>query len=1186
MIPDSVTKIGNHVFRDCEKLTDVDLPQRLVSIGYQVFANVPITEITIPKSLESAGLNTDLYDKYFYGAFHNCSLLKEVNFEEGITLIPSNLFAGCNGIEEVVIPNTVTNIGTNAFRQCVNLEKIAISNSITEIGSHAFRDCAKLLEISIPDSVSSMGNYTFSGCISLNTVKLPNIRVSISEGMFKGCTSLITIELPKTVITIEQYAFQNSGLTELALPKNVTTIEKAAFDGCTNLAKITLNANLKTIGSYAFRNNDALAEITIPDSVATVGQYIFEHCDSLGDITLGTGLTKIPSYAFNLCPSLEKIVLPYRITTVESNAFANCTKLTEVTIPRGTTSISTSAFSYPDRLTIYGISGTYAETYAKEIGATFINKEVSATDIILSETTVSMIKGAKHTLVMRVIPSDFTDEVVWKSSDTNILTVDNMGVITAKAVGTANVRVAVGEKTAVCAVTVVQPVTSVSLDKSSLSLKAFEEYTLTATVSPANAADKSIEWATSDESIATVSQTGMVTPLSRGNAIITAAARDGSGKYGSCNVTVTSEGVLCTRYNELESDHNYANNTNKIWKYVHSGAKTLDITFDSMTNVDDGFDYIYIYDNNNQEIRKATGTELANETVHITGDTIKIQLVSDEAVTAWGFKVIRLSADGKEIDPGDETPKEPSTEENPTEENPTEENPTEENPTEEEASTDESVENIKEGFYITGLRTKTYTGSAIKQDIKVYYNRHLLKEGTDYTLSYKNNIKAGTASLAIRAKGNLTGTVTKSFKISPREINDSNVIIEDAVYSYDKKPHKKVPIITYNGKTLKNGKDFEVTDYGTGDYTAIGTYTIKIKGIGNYTGYFDNAKVIIVDKSKNLSKAKVSKIPVQEYKTGNPVILSETQLKVTLNGITLKNNTDYMVTYINNVNPGKATLVIKGIGGYAGTKKAAFTIKRTPTALTDSMIMNKSDISTVEIQKNGVRPQPKLMSDGNTLMEGKDYTLSYKNNKKAGIGTIIIKGKGNYNNQLRIPFTITEKSLTSPEIDIRVPDVPYTGKQNKYQSKPVITDSDGGVLILNRDYIIESYHVGTTLLDRKSNPENGTAITVTIKGMGSYTGTSTEQYMLKGINFSKAVIKVNAKAYTGSLVTLEASDITSATIKTGKNKVPLQFGTDYEIVVYKNNIKKGTATVIFKGKGDYAGERAVKFRIMPTAISN
>ena len=1216
-IPDSVTSMGNNVFQDCEKLADVDLPNRLVIIGYQVFTNVPITKITIPKSLETA---SGYYNgANICGAFYNCSTLKEVNFEERVTKIPSRLFAGCNGIEKIVVPNTVTNVEERAFEDCINLEKIEIPDSVINIGDYVFKDCEKLDNIIIPDTVTKIGQGTYSGCTSLTTAKLPNKIVNIPEGMFQDCTSLITIDLPTTITAIKQNAFKNTGLTELTLPENITTIENASFDNCTNLATVNFNNNLKTIGNYAFRNNDALSEIMIPnnvatignyafqdsdalttvkisDSVTTIGQYIFEHCDALKDVKLGSGLTKIPLYAFNLCPELQKIVLPYRITTVDANAFTNCTKLTEVIIPRGTTTISASAFSYPDRLTIYGISGTYAETYANQIGATFVNREVNAEDITLGSTSLSMITGAKHTLVMNVTPNDFTDEVVWKSSNTSIITVDNMGIITANAVGTATVRVAVGEKTASCTVTVVQPVTSISLNKSSLSLEAFEEYILTATVSPSDAADKSIVWASSDESVVSVTQGGKVCAVSKGSAVITATSKDGSGKYGSCNVTVVSEGQLCTQYSGLESDHNYANNTNKVWKYVYSGAKTLDITFDSRTNVDDGFDFIYIYDKENKEVKKATGTELADQIIRITGDTVKIKLVSDEAVTAWGFKVTKISDDGKVIDPSDEKPEETETsteegsteesssEETSTEENSTEETSTEENSTEEESSTEDSGETIKDGCYITGLKTKTYTGSAVKQDIKVYYNKHLLQEGADYTVSYKNNVHAGIASLTVRAKGNLTGTITKTYKIKPRDITDEDVIIEESVYSYDKKKHKKAPIISYQGKKLKEGKDYEVISYDEGDYTAIGTYTATIRGLGNFTGTYDNAKIIIADKNKNLSKAKIAKIPTQSYQNGTAVTLPEEQIKVTLKGKHLKNGIDYNVTYANNRNFGKATIVIKGIGEYAGTKKANFTIKRTLTRLSDDMVVNINAIRTVEIQKNGAIPKPKLVSEGSTLLEGRDYRLSYKNNKKTGIGTMIIKGKGNYTGQLKLPFNITTKALTSTNLTIRVPNVPYIGKRNKYQSKPIITDNDGGLLILNKDYTIEAYHMGNMLLDKTSNPQEGALITVTIKGKGNYTGIVEAVYELRGSRFSQAVIQIAPKSYTGNPVELNVSDIILATIKTGKHKTLLQYGIDYEIVDYKNNIKKGTATVVFKGKGAYAGEKTVRFKITAAEI--
>lgn len=1232
---DDVTAISPYAFANCENLSTVNISKSVTTIGYGAFSNCnSLTKIEIPKSLMKTTYPNDLFP-YEGGVFINCINLHTVIFEQGITTIPQCLFANCNGIQKIIIPNTVKIIEKYAFYNCENLESVQISIGIEAIHECSFMNNSSLLEITIPDTVTEIGTNLFSGCTSLTTVKLPNTISTIEQGMFKDCTSLTAIELPETVTAIRQSAFQNAVLTELTLPKNVTTIENYAFDGCNDLAQITFNESLKTIGTYAFRNNDSMTELTIPDrvtaigeyafydcdaltaavisdSVTSIGAYIFAHCDSLKDVKFGTGITKIPAYAFNLCPELQKLVFPYRVSTVDANAFSNCTKLTEITIPRGTANISASAFSYPDRLTIYGISGTYAETYANQIGAAFVNREVHAEKVTLSHTAISVLKGAKQALIMRVEPEDFTDEVVWAGNNPDILEVDSAGMITAKAVGTATVRVAVGDQTASCTVTVVQPVTGISLDRSSLSLDAFAEYALTASVYPSNAADKSVEWTSSDETVAIVSQNGKVTPLSKGTAVITVKAKDGSGKTAQCNITVISEGVHCTQYNQLESTHNYDNNTNKIWKYVYSGAKTLDITFDKRTNVDEGFDYLYIYDKDNREIKKETGTALAGKSIQINGDTVKIKLVSDGAVTAWGFKVSKISADGKIIGADEEKPEEPETPESPdipetpekpeetetstegsTGERPNEQPSTEETPaeseSEEEPSTQEPStepeESVRDGFFITGLKTKTYTGNAVKQEIRVYYNKRLLKEGTDYALTYKNNKNAGQAYMTIRAKGNLTGVVTKTFQIQPRQLKDPDVVIEDAVYSYDKKIHKNAPTITYNGRKLKTGKDFEVVDYGLGDYSTIGIYTMKLKGIGNYAGSFDGAKVMIVDQDKNLSKAKIKKIPVQCYQNGAAVILPEHLIQVKLNRTMLQKDVDYTVSYANNVKPGKAALIIRGKEGkFAGSKTVYFTIKRTPEALTDSMVANKSSMDSVRIQKKGAMPKPRLVSDGYTLIENKDYTLSYKNNKKTGTGLLKIKGKGNYKGQLSIPFHILDKELTSKELTVRIPDVPYTVKAGRYQSNPVLTDSDGGVLIKNRDYVIESYHAGNTLLDNRSHPEEGTVITVTIKGKGSYTGTVQGTYVVRGIDFSRAVIKTGAKPYTGTPVTIKASDITKAVIRTGKTQTPLKLGTDYEIAAYSNNLKKGTASVTFKGIGAYAGEKTVKFKIQSARI--
>ncbi len=515
VMPDSVTEIGNYAFEDCSNLSSVTLSKGVTSIGYRAFCNCDsLTEIEIPKSLKST--NGD--------PFRDCDGLKEVTFEQGTTEVASNLFSYCPGIEEITIPDTVTIIEYSAFYNCKNLCKVDIPSSVTEIERDAFRECVNLKRILIPDSVTDMGTYIFAGCSSLTEAKLPSKRKNITEGTFKDCVSLEKVNFPKTLECIRPYAFYNTKLSEAVLPESLTKIESYAFYNCDNLTKVELKNNLTEIGNYAFYDCDALETIAIPDSVTTLGTYLFAESELLSDVTLGTGITTIPSYAFNLCPSLKKIILPYRVEKVNINAFTNCTALTEITIPRATAAIADSVFSYPSRLTIYGISGTYAQTYADQIGATFVNKETKATSVSFNKTEMKLIKGSKSKLVLRISPSDFTDQVSWKSTDTDVAAVDDAGTVTAKAVGSATVKVTVGDVSASCKITVTQPVTSISLSKTSLSLEAFDTETLTASVYPSNAENKEILWSTSDDKIASVDGNGTVMAKTKGNATITAAA--------------------------------------------------------------------------------------------------------------------------------------------------------------------------------------------------------------------------------------------------------------------------------------------------------------------------------------------------------------------------------------------------------------------------------------------------------------------------------------------------------------------------------------------------------------------------------------------------------------------------------------------------------------------------------------
>ena len=167
-------------------------------------------------------------------------------------------------------------------------------------------------------------------------------------------------------------------------------------------------------------------------------------------------------------------------------------------------------------------------------------------EISLNKTSASLKVGETVTLSATVKPDDATDKsVTWSTSDATIATVSD-GLVTAKKIGTASITAKAGDKTATCTITVVAtPVTSVTLNKTSASLKVGETVTLSATVKPDDATDKSVTWSTADATIATVSD-GLVTAKKLGTAIITAKAGD---KTATCTITVVATPVTSISLN-------------------------------------------------------------------------------------------------------------------------------------------------------------------------------------------------------------------------------------------------------------------------------------------------------------------------------------------------------------------------------------------------------------------------------------------------------------------------------------------------------------------------------------------------------------------------------------------------------------------------------------------------------------
>lgn len=294
------------------------------------------------------------------------------------------------------------------------------------------------------------------------------------------------------------------------------------------------------------------------------------------------------------------------------------------------------------------------------------------------------------------------------------------------------------------------------------------------------------------------------------------------------------------------------------------------------------------------------------------------------------------------------------------------------------------------------IPSQSYTGSELKPDAKVTLNGKTLKAGKDYTASYSDNVKIGTATVTIKGKGNYSGTATGKFEIRKEVLDISKASvnkIDDVTFTGE--PIEPALKVSYKDKALKQGTDYEVS---YSDNVNAGKAAFTLYGKGDYTGTLSgNFKIA----PANISDATVE-LDSSSYTYGGTA--HEPKATVTLNGKSLSSETEYELTYADNTNAGNATATVTGKGNYNGRVTATYSIA--PADISSAQVTIPEQAYT----GSPLTPVPSVKIGDKELSPDVDFTVSYVNNINTGEGYATVEGCGNYTGTALGTFQIVKKA--------------------------------------------------------------------------------------------------------------------------------------------------------------------------------
>ncbi len=484
--------------------------------------------------------------------------------------------------------------------------------------------------------------------------------------------------------------------------------------------------------------------------------------------------------------------------------------------------------------------------------------------------------------------------------------------------------------------------------------------------------------------------------------------------------------------------------------------------------------------------------------------------------------------------------------------------------------------NIDDGEDLTVIGNNTpvepafkvlYNGQELNGELKADTN----SDTCDYIYEYRNNTTVRRdASIVIEGRGNFQGTMTKTFEIKAKSMEDVSIEGIEGVIAYtgDKAQYKPDNItLSYNGEPLTSA-DYTVNFT---DASKPGKVTVTFTGKGNYSGTCTETYTIEKDIADPQFDKDITTSPIgKQVYTGKPIQITGLIVYDLIGGRpqALKEETHYYLEQGNNIDvTPTATLGITGLdeNGYTGSKTFYYEIEAADIKTATIAGIEKKVVYTG--QPHNQVPQVLL---GETEISTDNYDVEYRNTTNAGTGYVDIKGKNNLKSNRTESFTIEPQPLDDMDhvaVTLEGYDYDYDGTAKTPGVTVSYTPEGGNTIQLeqgdNKDYTVRyEKNIGAGEVD------------VIITGRGNYKNTRVEHFNINARDIASAEVEgIVSAVYTGASITQNGIQVSL-----DNGKTPLVSGTDYT-VSYESNVGVGTATIFITGINNYKGEISRTFEI-------